>query len=89
MSKNLEYVVMVFLAGLLVILFRWSEGSNYDVISNGNVLINNRTGEIWHVSSSGKKLVGDYKPALDPRKFQKDLRRIVDEINKDSDKVKE
>ena len=89
MNHNLEYTIMIFLAVLLVILFLWSGNGKYDVVGSPNILINTRSGEIWHLSSGGKKLIEDYKPVLDPRVFQKDLRRIVDEINKDSDKAKE
>lgn len=84
MSKHLEYAIMIFLAGILVIMFRWSENDKYDVISRGSTLINTRSGEIWDFSR-GKKLIGDYKPVLDPRVFKE----IVDKINKDSDKAKE
>ena len=72
MSKNLEYAIMIFLAGILVIMFRWSENDKYDVISRGSTLINTRSGEIWDFSR-GKKLIGDYKPTigkLDPRVFE-------------------
>ena len=89
MSKNLEYAIMIFLLGFLVIMFRWSENDKYYVMTNGNTLLNTQSGEVWNISSSGKKLVEDYKPTLDPRVFQKDLRRIVDEINKDIDKAKD
>lgn len=91
MSKNLEYAIMIFLAGLLVILFRWSENGKYDVISRGSTLVNTRSGIIWTLSSSGKALMGDYKPALfkpDPRIF-KDQGEIADELNKEYEKAKE
>ena len=89
MSKNLEYTIMIFLAGLLIILFRWSENDKYYVMTNGNTLLNTQSGELWNISSSGKKLVEDYKFTPDPRIFLKDPRDIVDEILKDSDKAKE
>ena len=86
MSKNLEYVIMIFLAGLLVIMFRWSENDKYDVITSGNTLLNTRNGDIWNLSSSGKRLVGDYKLTA---KDLPDPREIVKELNKDFDKTKE
>ena len=87
MSKHLEYVIMIFLAGILVIMFRWSENGKYDVISRGSTLVNTRSGVIWTLSSSGKVFMGDYKPAIfkpDPRIF-KDPREIVKELNKDKE----
>lgn len=85
MSKNLEYVIMIFLAGILVIMFRWSENGKYDIISRGSTLVNTRSGDIWTLSSSGKMLVGDYKPVLDPRVFKE----IADSLNKEYEKAKE
>ena len=49
MSKNLEYAIMIFLTGLLIILFRWSENGRYEVRGGGiNMdVIDTRSGDIW------------------------------------------
>jgi len=52
MSKNLEYVIMVFLVGLLVILYGWSENGHYQVdVGTGAVIVNTRTGDAWSLGS--------------------------------------
>ena len=49
MSKNIEYVTMIFLIGLLVILFRWSENGHYHIQGSGTsaMLIDTRNGDVW------------------------------------------
>ena len=48
MSKNLEYTIMMFLAGLLVILFMWSENGHYQVdVGTGAIIVDTRTGDAW------------------------------------------
>ena len=86
MSKTLEYAIMVFLAGMLVIMFRWSENDKYDVMTSGNTLLNTRSGDVWNISSAGKRLVGDYKLT---RNDLPDFLEIAKEIIKDFDKAKE
>jgi len=91
MSRGLEYVIMLFLVGSFLIMLTWSGNGRYQV-QGQRILIDTRNGDVWTLSTSGKQLIGDYNPnigKLDPRIFQKDLQRIVDDINKDSDKVKE
>ncbi|MCH8929257.1 MAG: hypothetical protein IIB39_11165 [Candidatus Marinimicrobia bacterium] len=53
MSKNLEYAIMIFMAGLLVILFRWSENGRYQVNDGLSAppLIDTRTGNSWFPNS--------------------------------------
>ena len=85
MSKNLEYAIMIFLLGFLVIMFRWSENDKYYVMTNGNTLLNTQSGEVWNISSSGKKLVGDYIPTPNFPNFKE----IADKLNKEYNKAKE
>jgi len=54
MSKSLEYAIMIFLAALLVILFRWSENGRYQVNDGLSAppLIDTRTGYAWYPNSN-------------------------------------
>ena len=53
MSKILEYAIMAFLAGILVIMARWSENGRYQVNvgSSAHLLIDTRTGDAWFPNS--------------------------------------
>ena len=54
MSKNLDYAIIVFLMGILVILFRWSEKDKYSFYIGDNPIgyvFNPDTGETWYVQS--------------------------------------
>jgi len=53
MSKYLEYTIMIFLAALLVILFRWSENGRYLVNAGTGapLIIDTRTGDAWFPNS--------------------------------------
>ena len=57
MSKNLEYAIMIFLTGLLIILFRWSENGRYEVreIESKPMMIDTRSNDIWVLSGKEKK----------------------------------
>ncbi|MCH7955805.1 MAG: hypothetical protein IIC40_08695 [Candidatus Marinimicrobia bacterium] len=54
MSKILEYAIMIFMAGLLLILFRWSENGHYQVNDGTSAppLIDTRTGNAWFPNSN-------------------------------------
>ena len=49
MRKHLEYAIMIFMAALLLILFRWSENGRYNIhIAYRQVTkIDTRIGDIW------------------------------------------
>ena len=53
MSKILEYAIIIFMAGLLVILFGWSENGRYQANDGLSAppLIDTRTGNSWHPNS--------------------------------------
>ena len=54
MNHNLEYAIMIFLAGLLIILFLWSKNGRYqaNIGSDGGViLIDTRSGNHWILHS--------------------------------------
>ena len=86
MSKNLEYVIMIFLAGMLIIMFRWSENNHYIIYSGDRgeeYLINTRNGDTWFINNDEMiyvvELVGfssTYKKPIsglpDPRIFADD-----------------
>ena len=54
MSKILEYAIMIFMASLLVILFRWSENGRYQINDGLSAppLIDTRTGYAWYPNSN-------------------------------------
>ena len=56
MSNNLEYAIMIFLTGLLVILFLWSENGHYQIQDSGttSMLLDTRNGDVWLAASKVK-----------------------------------
>lgn len=53
MSEILEYAIIIFMAGLLVILFRWSENGHYQAnLATGALLIDTRSGDAWSPGSN-------------------------------------
>lgn len=62
MSKLFEYAVILFLAGLLVILFRWSEREQYSFqVGEGGTgyLTDNSNGDVWFVARDQRIFVLD------------------------------
>ena len=55
MSKYLEYAIIVFMAGLLLILYRWTSEDDIKFYNTGQgkaFLIDNRSGEVWYLAGS-------------------------------------
>ncbi len=57
MSKKFEYIIVILLAGLLVILFRWPENGRYELreVDTTISVIDTRSGDIWVLAGKEKK----------------------------------
>ena len=52
MSKKIEYSIILFLIGVLVLLFMWTETGryNYGTLFNSPVMVDTRTGDLWFMN---------------------------------------
>lgn len=90
MNKNLEYVIMVFLAGLLVILFLWSGNGRYLIYSDDRgekYLVNTMNGDTWLLKKDEMLYVVEMvelsKTSTMPGSKVPDPREITKELNKE------
>ena len=52
MIKKIEYSIILFLIGVLVLLFMWTETGhyNYGTLLNSPVMVDTRTGDLWFMN---------------------------------------
>ena len=61
MSKYLEYAIIIFMAGLLLILYRWTSEDDIKFYNTGPsraFIIDNKSGEVWYLA------LGKVQPVL-------------------------
>lgn len=69
MSKHLEYAIIVFMAGLLLILYRWTLEDDIKFYNSGQnraYIIDNRSGDVWYLAGSNVRPVL-HKSKMSPR----------------------